>query len=181
MPPAAADQFFTSRASPLMHRNNNNNDDNNTNGSKQTTTLKNLINYNNNNNNNNCLQESRSSSLKSSKFSCGSCLRYQRDQEQPRQQLSNEKEVNSEGLRKTSFDLVHGDFRNMTAVSSDGEHQNPLNGEYHSSKAKSNTHRTPCTNVVNGLSHSYCKCFNFLDVTTTKRLIIFLSVTVILI
>lgn len=159
MPPAAADQFFTSRASSLMHSNNNNNSNTNTNnnnnntGSKSTTptTLKNLINYNNNNNSS-CLQESRTSSVKSSTVGCGSCLRYQREQDQLRQ-------PNKEGEEDTNnFDLVQGDHRSMTAVTSDGEHQNPLSGSYHSSKAKSNTHRTPCTNVVNGLSHSYYDC-----------------------
>ena len=151
MPPAAADQFFTSRASSLMHSNNNN--ENNTNESKPTT-LRNLINYNNNNNN--CMQKGSSSSLKSSKFNCGSCFRYQRGQDQTHQPIK-EGEGGNEGLLKNHFDLVNGDHTSMNAVASDGEHQTPLNGPYHSVTVKSNTHRTPCTNVVNGLSHSYCK------------------------
>ena len=168
MPPAAADQFFTSRASSLMHSNNNNNNDNdtNTNTNNNTerrklttpTTLKTLINYNNNNNSN-CVQDSRSSSVKSSKsVGCGSCFRYQREQDLLRQPSKEEAK---------NFDLVHGDFKeSMTAVSSDMDCQNSIlsgDGAHHSSKSKSNTHRTPsCTNVVNRLSHSYCKYINHL-------------------
>ena len=169
MPPAAADQFFTSRASSVMHTNNNNNDDNGTtNANKFTTatTLKTLINYNNNNsvnNNNNCPQEKRTSTLTTSKFgSCGPCLRYQRGQQsQSSQPLSGNGEDSNKEKGQNSFDLVHrGEWRRMTTIASNGDqpptsHSGP---SYNPSKSKSTTtHRTPCTNYANGLSHSYCK------------------------
>ena len=144
MPPAAVDQFFTSGASSLMHSNSNNN--NNNNGSK--TTLKNLISYNKNNNGN-CLQDNRAS-FNSASLSCHSCLRYQQDQSR----LSNRNEEDGKDERsKTNFSLVDGDHTPRK-----GQYENNLNGAHHTTtKVKSNTHRSSCTNIVNGLSHSYCK------------------------
>ena len=188
MPPAAADQFFTSRASSVMHNNKNNtnknknNDNINTNHNNEAesqsatsaaTTLRNLINYNNNNNNNNnsLLKEginSQGSSAhtnSSSNFDCRSCLLYQSRAhlQEPERKTKNTSSNNFEGLRKTSLDLVNGDLRNMTSATdvvsapNRGQHTLSNGGAYHSSKVKSNSHRTPCTNQPNGLSHSYCK------------------------
>ena len=165
MPPAAADQFFTSRASSVMYTNNNNNNDNgtsNTNKSTTATTLKTLINYNNNNsvnNNNNYSQDNRlSSSFKSSKFSsCGPCLRYQRGQ--PRQLQSEEQEES----KKRQQDSFGGDCQRMTTIASNGVHpqaSQSRSSDHHSKSKSMTTHRTPCTNYTTGLSHSYCKSFN---------------------
>ena len=188
MPPAAADQFFTSRASSVMHNNKNNtnknknNDNINTNHNNEAesqsatsaaTTLKNLINYNNNNNNNNNnwqkeglrSEGSSAHSNPSSNFDCRSCLLYQSRAhlQEPERKTKNTSSNNFEGLRKTSLDLVNGDLRNMTSATdvvsapNRGHHTLSNGGAYHSSKVKSNSHRTPCTNQTNGLSHSYCK------------------------
>ena len=186
MPPAAADQFFTSRASSVMHNNKNNtnknknNDNINTNHNNEAesqsntsaaTTLRNLINYNNNNNNNNnsLLKEGLSSqgssahSNPSSNFDCRSCLLYQSRAQLQEPERRTKNSNNFEGLRKNSLDLVNGDLRNMTSATdvvsapNRGHHTLSNGGAYHSSKVKSNSHRTPCTNQTNGLSHSYCK------------------------
>ena len=162
MPPAAADQFFTSRASSVMHTNNNNNNDNgtsNANKSTTATTLKTLISYSNNNsvnNNNNYPQDNRlSSSFKSSKFSsCGPCLRYQR--RQSRQPQSGEQE----GSKERQQDSFGGDCWRMTTIASNGVHPQASqsgSSDHHSKSKSTTTHRTPCTNYTTGLSHSYCK------------------------
>ena len=166
MPPAAADQFFTSRASSLMHTNsNNNNGTTNANKSTSATTLKTLINYNNNNslyNNNNCPPDKRpSSSTKSSSFSsCGSCLRYQRGQQsQPSHQPSGELEESKKRARGTFGE----ETRRMQTVSSNVDHPHISHGGQTSNPSKSKsttTHRRPCTNYSTGLSHSYCKFIN---------------------
>ena len=144
MPPAAADQFFTSGASSLMHSN--------------KTTLKNLINCNhNNNNNNNCPHEQRSVSRSAAIRSC-SCLRQRSDQDQLNTTEAN-RENNKDQADKKGRTQVQCDLKAMTVAQSDVEHLFTSTKTNCPTKFQSisDTHRPSCTNIVTGLSHSYCK------------------------
>ena len=145
MPPAAADQFFTSGASSLMHNNNNN---------SNKTTLKNLISCNNNNN---CPQEQRSFPKSAAIRSC-SCLRQRSEQEQLTTTEANS-ENNKDQADKKGSPQVHGDLKAMTVAQSDVEHLFKSTKTNCPTKfqSASDTHRPSCTNIVTGLSHSYCK------------------------